>query len=143
MEYQLRKDSVEAWQIGTEPVPDWAVEMVADRTIVDIGGTFSVSTAVDRERAQIGDYITYQPAVSSEPSEEFPQGEVLAIREVKVFKREDFEALYEVPNAHVDEPAPVAPVDETPTVPERETQPFAADPEDATAFEAEKPRRRR
>jgi hypothetical protein len=133
MEYQLRKDSVEAWQIGTEPVPDWAVEMVADRTIVDIGGTFSVSTANDRERAQLGDYITYQPSVTSEPSEEFPQGEVLAVREVSVFKRADFEALYEVPTAHVDEPV----------VPESEPQPFAADPEAATAFEAEKPRRRR
>lgn len=128
MEYQLRKDSVEAWQIGTEPVPDWAAEMLVDGTISDIGGVFSVSTAADREKAELGDYVTFQPTVWGEPTEEFPQGEVLAIREVAVIKRADFEALYEVPIAHAE---PMADSEKG-----LATQPIAAS-------DSEKPKRRK
>lgn len=97
MEYQLKNDSVEAWQIGSTPVPDWVVELVANKTITDVGGRYSVSCINDRVNAAIGDYITYQPTVWGEPTEEAPQGEVLALQEVKVLSKLDFESVYDVP----------------------------------------------
>lgn len=153
MEYQLKKDSVEAWRIGSEPVPDWVPELVEDKTIrgrLD-GHTFSVGTDDGPKDAQTGDYLTYAPTVWGEPTEDAPQGEILAYRSVTLVSQGEFQKLYDVPTNElsavpVDEQALIAngesarPLSEPEkdAAPEFEPQPFAAE-----SFDSDKPKRKR
>lgn len=103
MEYQLKLDSIEAWQIGSLPVPAWVDELMEDRTIVFGADKISVSTDSGPATALPGDYIAYSPSVWSDPTEELEQGEVLATRSVLLFAKTEFESLYDVAVVHADE----------------------------------------
>src|ERR1700755_2991687 len=99
MEYQLKKDSIEAWRIGSEPVPDWVVMLVEDKTIrgKTDGPSLSVSTDDGPKDARSGDYIAYAPTIWGAQTEDAPQGEVIAYRSVKLIPRDEFQKLYDVP----------------------------------------------
>jgi hypothetical protein len=96
MEYQLKLDTIEAWQIGSTPVPAWVAELVEDKTITISPDKISIGTDDGPKPALLGDYIAYEPSVWSDPTDELEQGEVLAQRSVQLFAKADFEALYDV-----------------------------------------------
>jgi hypothetical protein len=169
MEYQLKNDSVEAWQIGSEPVPDWVAELIVDKTIrdkVDTGAAFSIATDDGPQNANAGDYIVYHPTVWGEQTPDAPQGEILAYRSVKLISQLEFQKLYDVPSSElpaapaVDENALVGSgegarplsdsekdqIDTQPAAAEHfepidpvDLQPFAAD----DAIDSQKPKRKR